>query len=280
MSIKKISTDQLLRLFNRHAERLTYSNLKTSKEYGGWTSDFGITFQDDGKIALNLDKSPKQSNDRFLLFVLAVAWSRTGQWENAAYFVSYLIKKGNPWNTPEYWKVAKNRAIELNSKKINAQETQEAAKMKSKKFDSVERKAPRKNIAFREDIFESIGVLAEHWGKIESRLQQLRGEKDPETWKTFMGYIREIEGLGVGKNRIYMKIPLILRELRCQGWTEIPGEFCCVVDARVLDACADIDIDLSRHGNTIDHLISNSSKVYEKFRNLYDIPLFAYEDMK
>lgn len=274
----KISTEELRDLFISHANKLSYAKLdKKNKKYCGWVSDFGLKFKDEKKIELKLD----QENDRFLLFVLAVVWSRTGQWENAAYFVSYLIHHGAPKNTKEYWKILKNCNKEREIKKVSAPKTQADASMKSKSSDSLKKEGPRSAISFRKDIFKSINILARKWDDIENELKKLRGQKsNADGWIGFMNYLRGIEGLGGGKKKIFMKIPLILRELRCQGWKEIPGEFCCVVDARVIKACEEVDIELSKHSSNINGLIRNSKKVYAKFGDLYDIPLFAYKDLK
>lgn len=88
------------------------------------------------------------------------------------------------------------------------------------------------------------------------------------------------EGLGAGKNKMRIRIPLILRELRCQKiYNNIPGEICCVPDVRVKISSKEIGIMLP-HISSIDNLLKASKIIYDNFGDLYDIPLFAYEDVK
>ncbi|MFO7815125.1 MAG: hypothetical protein R6V14_05250 [Halanaerobiales bacterium] len=77
-----------------------------------------------------------------------------------------------------------------------------------------------------------------------------------------------------------IKIPLILRELRCQNiYKDIPGKYCCVPDARVKNAAQQLNIKLP-YINSISNLLKASGVIYKHFGDLYDIPLFAYEDLK
>ncbi|MDC1105131.1 hypothetical protein OAT16_00400 [Prolixibacteraceae bacterium] len=95
-----------------------------------------------------------------------------------------------------------------------------------------------------------------------------------------MEFLREIKGLGVGDKKMLIKIPLILRELRCQGiYNNISGKLCCVPDARVYDATKELQINLPVT-NSLRSLKDSSEVIYELFGNLYDLPLFAYFDLK
>ncbi len=77
-----------------------------------------------------------------------------------------------------------------------------------------------------------------------------------------------------------IKIPLILRELRCQNvYHYIRGKDCCVPDERVKLAAKSLGIKMP-HINNLQNLFKASEIIYKKFGDLYDIPLFAYEDIK
>lgn len=103
---------------------------------------------------------------------------------------------------------------------------------------------------------------------------------EKEDYMIFVDYISKIEGLGSGKNKMRIKIPLILRELRCQDvYANIPGELCCVPDERVKVACNDLGIELPNI-SSLKGLFKASKVIYDNFGDLYDIPLFAYEDLK
>jgi hypothetical protein len=80
--------------------------------------------------------------------------------------------------------------------------------------------------------------------------------------------------------KMLIKIPLILRELRCQNiFNNISGELCCVPDTRVFEAGKELNLKIPRTGN-LENLILSSTKIYQLFGDLYDIPLFAYYDLK
>ena len=201
----------------------------------------------------------------FLLFVLAIVWSRTGPWENSAFFVSYL--KIRRIDSYQFWIDNKNCIRESERR------------TESVKFilENVSGIRPRKRISFRKDIFKSINILAKNWISIKQSLESSEKQKD---FRIFMNFIRDIKGLGVEQNKILIKITLILRELRCQNiFDNISGSLCCVPDARVNKSCKEIGIYLPKTNN-IETLISNSTKIYILFGDLYDLPLFAYNDLK
>lgn len=243
-------------------KNLDYVNLNDDKQYLGWVYDFHIELNNE-KMFLNLNKE----NDLFLLFALAIAWSRSGQWENAALFVTHL--KFNHKDYPEYWLDKKNILDEIRNRRDNATEI----------MNKVPKDYYRDRISFRKDIFKSMNILAANWDGIKEQLENSYLNND---YITFMNYLRNIKGLGANNNRIYIKIPLILRELRCQQiYENIPGELCCVPDARVMKACEKWEIILpSMYKRDINSLIRVSDKIYSLFGDLYDLPLFADEDIK
>lgn len=258
---EKVISQNLIDSFIELKHHLPYANLNKECQYVGWVSDFRLINLNKEIISLNL----KDEGDMFLLFVLAVVWSRTGPWENSAFFVAYLKVKGI--GNAAYW-------ADLNNSK-----KEENARLESVKLIicSVNGIRSRKKISFRKDIFDSINVLAQNWEDINGSLALSEQQRD---YKIFMKFIRDIEGLGVGRKKILIKIPLILRELRCQNiYKDIPGELCCVPDARVYDTCKEIGIKLPIT-NSLENLILSSSKIYQLFGDLYDLPLFAYYDLK
>lgn len=252
---------ELISAFIREKNNLNYVNLTDDNQYLGWVADFNINYNDQ-KMYLNL----KEENDLFLMFVLALAWSRSGQWENAAYFVTYLKADNKDYH--EYWLNNENIKHEIENRDKNAAEI----------INKVYNPDTRNKISFRKDIFDSIHILAINWSEIKKELENSSLNGD---YVSFMNYLRGINGLGVKSNRIYIKIPLILRELRCQNiYDNIPGDLCCVPDERVKKACSALDIKLpSMHKRDINSLIRVSTKIYNLFGDLYDLPLFAYEDI-
>jgi len=243
-------------------EKYNYINLKSKNEYAGWVTNFNLKLIDGQTMCLDLTNE----QDLFLLFVLAIAWSRTGPWENAAYFVTYL--KVRKLDSVEFWLNEENVSNEEKNRNISANTV----------LSYIAEAKTRKKISFRKDIYKSIHLLAKNW--INIKISLAMSNKTGE-YKSFMYFMRNIEGLGVKNRKMFIKIPLILRELRCQNiYENIPGNFCCVPDARVKDACKELQIKLPTLTLEIDSLIKVSSVIYDYFGNLYDLPLFAYQDIK
>jgi hypothetical protein len=88
---------QLIEKFLKHKDKLPYANIGASNEYIGWVHDFHVKDSRNRKIRLNL----KNGNDLFLLFILAIGWSRIGPWENSAFLAAYL--KIFKIDSPLFW---------------------------------------------------------------------------------------------------------------------------------------------------------------------------------
>lgn len=258
---EKETAQKLIGEFIRIKDTLDYANLSEDNKYLGWVSNFNFNLPNGEKMHLDLNND----NDKFLLFALAVAWSRTGPWENAAAFVAYLKMENK--DNPEYWLNSENIEYEKENRVDNALKTRK----------QLIEFSHRKKISFREDIFESMNILAENWDEINKHLEisSVNGDYIP-----LMKYLRSIEGLAGKSRRMNIKIPLILREFRCQNvYDNIPGELCCVPDERVYNACENLNIHLPKfRKRDIDELISISRIIYGLFGDLYDLPLFAYEE--
>ncbi len=259
---EKIASKSLINKLLAHKEKLPYINIGSNNEYLGWVADFKLKDNEGQKIFLDLH----HENDLFLLFILAIIWSRTGIWENSAYFVSYLKLNGK--DNVDFWISKENCVKEEELRKRSAARIINELKCHT---------PPRKKISFRKDIFPSINILAQHWQRILNKMEISEKQHD---FKIFMEYMRSIEGLGVGNRRILIKIPLILRELRCQKiFSNITGDLCCVVDGRVHEAGDSLKIALSKPTD-LQSLIESSAKIYTLFGDLYDLPLFAYNDLE
>lgn len=262
---KKLEIDnsmikKLIYLTIKNKNSIPYINLDNNNKYLGWTNNFKIKLPSEQYMSLNL----KKEEDLFLLFVLASAWSRTGQWENAAFFTTYLryYNKTNfvSWLNDSFFNQ------EIRNRKENADNI-------TKICSGVN---PRKRVSFRQDYFSSIRIIIKNWEEIKESLNKSEKENN---YNIFINYISSIDGLGAGDKKMRIKIPLILRELRCQNvYNNIPGEFCCVPDARVKEAAEELGIKLPVINST-SSLLKASSVIYSYFGDSYDIPLFAYEDV-
>ena len=242
--------DKLRKLTINNELNLSYINLDNDSCYKGWVCDFRLTYKPTNQ-QLGLDLTSE--NDLFLLFVLASSWSKTGPWENALFFTSYL--KIN-------YDISKvlNKEIKIIPNEYEFIED-----------DYIGIKA-RKTVSFRKDFYDSVEVLIENWDDIKRVL--LISEK-VSNWKVFIEYISHLNGLGTGNKNMKIKIPFVLRELRCQKiFSNIDGKYCCVADERVRVAYKSMNRKLP-----LDYLEA-SSKIYKDFGDLYDIPPFAHKDFE
>jgi hypothetical protein len=257
---ERIVANELITSFLKYRNSLSYANTNDTHTYSGWITDFRLLDELDQKIHLDLNNS----DDLFLLFVLAVVWSRTGPWENSAFFVAHLKIHGK-YNYL-FWCDKANCDAEKEHNLASA----------SKIINLVKGIDARKKISFRADIYYSVHILATNWEQIIEVLEQSARENN---FNLFMDHMRNIDGLGVGNKKMLIKIPLILRELRCQNiYNNIPGAFCCVPDARVYEAAKALKIKLPISA-TLSGLKASSAKIYALFGDLYDLPLFAYPDL-
>lgn len=253
--------DKLIKAVIANKTKIPYICLNENNEYVGWTADFRYKLPngENMKLDLNIDE------DLFLLFVLASAWSRSGYWENATFFAGYLKYKG--MNDYKIWcdKEKLSTSVDI----IN--------KEKDEFVKGCTGIKPRKKVSFRKDYYSSVETIAINWLEIKQKLLTSHIENN---YRIFIDYISELKGLGAGEKKMVIKIPLILRELRCQKiYYNIPGELCCVPDQRVKIASREIGIKIP-YINSIDSLLKASKIIYDNFGDLYDIPLFAYEDIK
>lgn len=253
--------DKLIATIIKNKTNLAYVNINDNNEYMGWIHNFNIKTVTGENVCLNLFKE----KDLFLLFVLASSWSKTGPWENAAFFITYL--KLTSKDDINLW---------LDSEFVN-NEIRNSIQNSNYITEVCTGLTPRKKVSFRKDYYSSVVVIAENWDEIKQHLE--RASQEGDYW-IFIEYISSIEGLGAGKNKMRIKIPLILRELRCQKiYDNIPGELCCVPDERVKLSSKEIGINLPTI-TSIKSLFKASKIIYDNFGDLYDIPLFAYEDIK
>ena len=277
----KMTCDKLMDLFLKKRMELPYAKGKDASTYRGWVSDFHIHRIDQSEnMALDL----RNEADLFLLFVLAVAWSRSGQWENSAFFVSYLklVKLLKKIAQIRSWVETELNGDLNDLSKLSKSYVEEETKTLCLDSGIPTSNGARRKISLRHDTLQSILVLMKEWASIKKALNESNAKGD---YRVFIDKMRFIRGLGPTKNgqpsRMSMKILLILRELRIQRiYNNIPGELCCVPDARVKKAARNIsDLKLKTSSDFESH-VKNSETIYHKFGDWYDVPLFAYEDLK
>ena len=129
--------DKLRKLTINNELDLSYINLDKKGCYKGWVCDFRLKYKPTNQ-QLGLDLS--KENDLFLLFVLASSWSKTGPWENALFFTSYL-------------------KVNYDISKVLSRET----KIIPDKYEFVEEDyigiKARKTVSFRKDFYDTSFVV-------------------------------------------------------------------------------------------------------------------------
>ncbi|MCR4660648.1 MAG: hypothetical protein K5765_01445 [Clostridia bacterium] len=283
-----LNISRLNSVLTANSSKLAYINLNVIGEassYSGWISNFHIYKRRDHSHSSPLFLDLTNDNDLFMLFVLASCWSRTGQFENATYFTVYLKEKG--YDDPLLWL---NPSFVNSERRIKDQSVNYILGI----YEDI-RLPGRKEISFRSDFYDGVAILASNWNDIKQSLNDSETKKD---YSIFINKIRSIGGIGGAgpDGRMSIKIPLILRELRvAKRFSDIPGEWCCVPDQRVLKTCKssffnitfDFPDNYRKYPLTrryvldpgIRMVLNKSQVIYSYFGDLYDIPLFAYEDL-
>ncbi len=255
---------------NPIVQKYVNGRLDEEGRYKGWVAPTFNLHQPTLELNLSLE------NDRFLLYCLASAWSATGPWENAATLIYAIKNSCYECSSPEAWI--------SNDRLAKSQITVSSAFKYHKDVFT-----PRKTTAIRKDIFPAFQRIACKWGEINSLMSHAANSSN---WEKFVYALRDVEGLAPGlsgNKKLLIKIPLILRELRCQRIFEnIPGELCCVPDARVIEVIKVIQLN-PQYDNSCGlrayrpsdagALISSSKAIYRIFGDLYDLPLFAAQDI-
>jgi len=252
------SVKRLIDVFLIKGKELPYVNLDENNKYKGWVTDFGFDYPAGTRMRLDLTNT----EDLFGLFILAVIWSRTDYWENAAFITAYL--KYSDFLKPNLWNERFCNDLQNNIANI--------VRFNNKTYANLEL---RREHSIRKDIFKSILRLKNIWSKVIEYLDWDNNGKKADYLK-LIRLLENTKGLGSGENKMQVKILLILRELRCQNvlQKEIFGKLCCPADTRVRYAA-------NRIGNKLPtDKWKASAEIYNQFGDLYDLPLFALEDLE
>ena len=136
---------------------------------------------------------------------------------------------------------------------------------------------PRNTIRFDEDIFYQLHILAKNWPAI---LNMLNESWHTKNYMPFLHYMSQMPGLNTNIEIVSVVVPQILKELRCQGvYPDVPGPMCCVLDRRAVKAARRLGINLIPVTG-IKSYLEAAEKVHCLFQNDFDLPLFAYKDIK
>lgn len=252
-------TSKKAKLIERVKERIatgedlpSYFKLNEKNQYIGWVSNLAVHVPPTKQHLLKLDLH--EAKDRFILFALAGAWSYTGHWESGAYFAVYLKDTSAAWTTDDW----------QNEGFVRSQ-IDEARKWCKKLARELGRKKAR---SFRNEFLDTTRLLAKNWKNIQDELDEASQSSD---WEKFADDLGKLKILNYSTKSMSVKIPFILRELRCQGiYENIPGTLCCVADSRVCRVYREVFDDPL----PVDKLKA-SARIYKDWGDWYDLPAFA-----
>lgn len=234
-----------------------YFRINDKGQYLGWVSKISVNFDRKNlevKCFLNLT----DEKDLFILFALAGAWSHSGQWENGAYFALYLKNSD--------WKILDWESHEFSLKQ----------QMKSNGWlNNVSSRVDGKERSFRPEFCDTTHRLAKEWKGIKAAL---KFSEQLSEWRCFSCYLKNLKIIDNGKRSMDVKIPFILRELRCQGiYKDIPGKLCCVADARVREFYEKLVENTGKKEYKLakDSMLA-SNQIYQDWGDLYDLPPFSF----
>jgi hypothetical protein len=217
--------------------------------YRGWVAGFhGTTYQGQ-PVAWDLDLP----GHRLALYFLASAWSRSSPWEPPVRQVVALQQAMPETLDPGFW----TAEPDLDAVHDRIRDLHHEVEIADDRHPG---RTPRL------DALHSFRVIAHRFASIEETLHLLRdGALDAHQ---AFDRLHRIRGTGNRDNAWSIKILLIFRELRCQGWDGIPGAACCVPD-QVVRSFYD------QHGLHLPTgVLAASARIHADFGDLYDLPPF------
>ena len=244
----------------------TYPN---SDSYKGWFEEYPLKFDKEDKDNFNFDFNKEK--DIIALVFLATIWNMSNyRWENAVGIVAILYKK----NLLDVKKWSSQDLIEYLNKDDLVREINNLG------FTYL---CDRGNLYIKtgkDGVFQRLHTIAKEYDFVTETLQIdeiLKGNVPKLNQNVFPRFdnprlMIEVKGRNnkIVKNPILrVKVPLILRELKCYNKIEISGEYCCVPDTKVKQImktisygpCLDYDID---------SVIHNSKIIYNDFGLHYE----------
>jgi hypothetical protein len=259
-----------------------------SESYKGWFisfKDYAFKIDKESEEYFNFDFSKEK--DIIALIFLATIWNMppylVGGWENAIGIIAVVYNKNlldiNKWSSQGFIEsVNENGFKDKFTQAMNSIDTLKPNILYSRGKLSLK--------WGEEGIFQRLHIIAKEYSFLRETLQidEILKDNVPKLdEKVFSIYDNprlKIDAKGnnntvVKKSLLEVKIPLILRELKCYNKIDISGEYCCVPDSRVKKMMKIIGYK-PHPGDDIDHIIKNSKTIYKYFGPFYDLPLFDF----
>jgi len=251
----------------------TYPN---TRRYGGWFNAFPVRFDKETNEYFQFNF--RNEKDIIALVFLATIWNIPNyKWENAVGLVGVLYNK-NMLNIKEW---SSRNFIDKLDKKLLENEMNN--------LDSNLYKRGRLYIkAGTDGVLERLYKISSAYDYLNNILKIddiLKGDKPQIDSSIFYKFNNEkLKIDSKGKNRktikkalLRVKVPLILRELKCADAIHVEDKYCCVPDTRVRKMMTIIGYP-QEDGLDTNSVIKNSEIINKYFGSYYDLPLFDFAD--
>jgi hypothetical protein len=275
--LSRISENQL-RIISKIIIEKTYPK---SRNYGGWFNAFPIKFNKKNNEFFQFNF--KDEKDIIALIFLATVWNMQNyKWENAVGLIGVLHNRNllsiNEWSSRSFINNLNKNELENEMNDLdNMNDDLDLSKrgrlyIKSGKDGVFER---LHKISCEYDYLKTIlkidEILKGNRPQIDSTIFH---EMDNERLKYDANGRNNIK---IKKPLLRVKVPLILRELKCSDAIVVDDKYCCVPDSRVRKIMSIIGYP-QEMGVDSNSVIRNSEIISKYFGNYYDLPLFDFLD--
>ena len=241
-----------------------------SINYDGWFNAFPFKLNKEDDANFNLDFGTDKG--MLALIFLATMWNMGNySWENAIGVIGVLYKRDllnvNDWCSKDF---------------INSLD-EESLKNEMNDFDLDKRKSLYIKSG-KLGVFERLHKIACEYDYLKDilKIDDILLNKNPKLnsdifYKMDDDRLKVISGLSRKMPLLRVKVPLILRELKCAGKIDVDDNLCSVPDSRVKEMMHIIGYKYHVDGG-IDSVLKNSKIINQYYESYYDLPLFDYYD--
>lgn len=268
------NSESNLKIISKLIVHETYPN---SVGYKGWFEEYPLKFDRENKESFSLDFNKEK--DITALIFLATIWNMPNyKWENAAGLIAILYKKNlldvKKWSSQSFIEYFNKDELLCEMNSLGSEYLYDRGDLYIKSGN--------------DGVFQRLHIIAKEYDFVKEILQIdsiLKGNVpnlDRTIFSKFDNLRLRIE-VRRKNNKIVkipilrVKVPLILRELKCQNKIEISGEYCCVPDTKVKQMMKIIGYSPSQEYD-VSSIIHNSKIIFKYFGLHYDLPLFDFSD--
>lgn len=270
----KISEAEL----NKISKKIIETTYPKSRNYGGWFNAFPVNF--DIKNNENFQFNFKKEIDIIALIFLATLWNMPNyKWENAVGLIGVLQNRNlldiSEWSSRKFIDNLDKKLLETEMNNFNLN-------------PGLYKRGHLYIKAGKDGVFERLHKISREYDYLKNifRIEDILNGNKPLIEETIFNKMDneklKIETKGrngkiIKKPLLRVKVPLILRELKCKDAIDVDDKYCCVPDTRVKKIMTIIGYP-QELGFDINSVINNSEIISKFFGNYYDLPLFDFID--